>query len=189
MPRRSSLASIWDVSLAHDLDNAAVRFDQAIDQAQTRGLAAAARADQRDGFALGHLEVDVAKRRARAEVLGDAAELDRGHGSPRRRGAAQREDQHVLIRQFVPALAQTIATRGHFTSDDFRRELVIVPGADRKFAQPKVDDDDAPARGQVLRQLAKVSRAAADVMVGIDEQHQIDLFRQFGVALGRRAAW
>jgi hypothetical protein len=91
-----------------------VRLDQAVDDAHGRGLAAARRADQHAGLAVGHLEVepvDGGMRRA-GEDLGDPARAD--HARP------------VACRTVRSASAKTISVATRQRGD---REAAQTPAA------------------------------------------------------------
>jgi hypothetical protein len=68
--------------LALEQDLAGVQWVKAGDRAQQRGLAAAARAEQREECAARDVDADVLQRDMRAIGLADVPELDMAHGRP-----------------------------------------------------------------------------------------------------------
>ncbi len=83
--RRGHAAGRGDEPVA-DMDGAGVGHDIARDHAQGRGLAAAARAEQRDELIVLDVEIEIGDRRrrvvARVEALGQALERDARHYEP-----------------------------------------------------------------------------------------------------------
>jgi len=95
LKRHPDLAPIGrKIGDAHAVDRnlARVGHQEASDQVEQRGLAAAGRAEQRHQLAALHLQRDLVQRDDLAETFGDAIEADgeRRIGRPRISGLAQR---------------------------------------------------------------------------------------------------
>jgi len=96
------------------------------------------------------------------------------------------EDQEVLIREEVVLLEEPVARGPELCADDVGGDLVLGRRP-TLGVEPEVDDREASARTQPLAQSREVGRAIGDVVVRVDDEHEIDRLAQARIRLGRLA--